>query len=112
VLARCVEDYTQLTRRSSENGALSEDENDAAPPRTTAAGQKIIQSFSWPPANTAAEASSGDSLAIPETSGGASPRTRKTISFSDAIMEDGEEEEKEDDEDIGEELRKKLGKHS
>jgi len=104
VRARCVEDYTQLTRRSSEDGALSDTGREAA-----AAGPAESRRKVTPPAPAESR-----KPVSPPLSATHQPNTdvppKKTISFSSVIQEDDEEEE-EDDDNMAE-LYKHLGRQS
>ena len=118
VRARCVEDYTQITRRSSEDGTLSvsssreavdntETRRKTSPPAaetgqtvklpTAAAevGRKVSPPLSWEKAGAVAEEHNKPA--------------KKVISFSDITEEDDEEEEEEEEINAAE-LYKNLGK--
>jgi hypothetical protein len=95
VRARCVEDYSQLTRRSSDDDALSEGRREAtagplAPPEATR--RKVSPPLSWQKSTAAA-----------------GPPIKRVISFNDVIIQEGDEEDGEE-ENMAEELKKKLGK--
>jgi hypothetical protein len=112
VRARCVEDYTQITRRSSEDGTLSvsssreavdntETRRKTSPPAAET-GQTVK-----PPAEAGRKVSPPLSWEKPLEE--QNKPAKKVISFSDITEEDDEEEEEEEEINAAE-LYKNLGK--
>ena len=99
-----MEDYTQLTRRSSDDGALSDVGGDGGPLSATSK-RKVSPPLSWE------RSASVHAPLAPFAAAPAAATTKKNISFSDRILEEeDEDDDDEEDDDIGEELRRKLGK--
>ena len=99
-----MEDYTQLTRRSSDDGALSDVGGDGGPLSATSK-RKVSPPLSWE------RSASVHAPLAPFAAAPAAATTKKNISFSDRIPEEeDEDDDDEEDDDIGEELRRKLGK--